>query len=191
MSSDHHRRLIAVRPLHLVASTSDGIPVVARRPRGRPRRVVAVAPDQDEYQTCMMEHLKAWTESDDVVQATAQGIDSREILQRLLVAVAREAAALGFDRLEAAKKGKDISILSGRRVRSLLRVGELRLLLAEAEAGTLSLDAPQIDIIEKLWLEHVQDAARETLAEPDTFMVKLKEIMSGWRERPELRGCST
>jgi hypothetical protein len=183
MLSEHHRRLLELRPLHLVHETSDGLPIEARRRRGRPRKLVAVAPDQKQYETQVIERLSEWVEQDELVGAAAGGEGPASMVSKLLLAVAAEAGGLGFERLRAAREGRDISEMAARRVRALSRVADLVLLRLQLDDKQMDLDGPMMDSIEVMWLGVVQETARETLAAPEPFISKVKSAMAGWRGR--------
>jgi hypothetical protein len=195
MPREHHQQLRELRPLHLV-KTSDGLPVETRRRRGRPRQIVAVAPDQEQYQAQVTEMLEQWIATDEVVTATTRGEGPAGVVSKILGAVAMETAALGYERHRAALEGRDVSELSARRVRALGRLSDLVLLLLQLDGGgQLDLDGKVMAQVEGLWMSLVQETANETLGDPEAFVAQVREAMVGWRGRlrppsPGWRGAS-
>lgn len=183
MPSERHQQLRQLRPLHLVGETSDGLPVETRRRRGRPRQIVAVAPDQDQYQTQIMEMLVQWISADDLVATTARGEGPAGVVSKILGAVAMETAALGYDRHRAALEGRDVSETSARRVRALGRLADLVLLQHQLDGGQLDLDGEVMAQVEGMWISLVQEVAVETATDPEAFVGRVREAMTGWRGR--------
>jgi hypothetical protein len=129
----------------------------------------------------MAARLDEWTTNDDVVKSMVGGDDAAVVVSKLMVAAATEAAAIRFEIIKAAKRGKDISELCSRRIRALVRVAELRLTLAALEVGKLDVSSPMMQTVESLWMESVAEVAHQTVPEPESFLEGLRQAMAGWR----------
>lgn len=157
--------------------------------RGHPVQIVPVV-EPDSYNIEVSRLRAEGADHDPVVEALAdEGDDTQEILWCALEQMAREAAALKFDRLESEKSGKDITALASRRVSGLAAVA--RLVLEGRRMGLFGLDhrAMKVTDVEQLWLSLLSDCATEVLGSgTDAFLVRMKAAMEGWRDKVESGG---
>jgi hypothetical protein len=154
------------------------------RGKGRPR-AIAPAPtaDQEEYHRRLAEEQDRAIETDRVVQVLGDPshVDAIEVLQVLVEQVAREVAALRFDRIRGAAKGQDIGQVASRIVDGYFKLA--RLLLERHHLGLDEFETRSMAKIQAFWLETIAEVARESLppASVSTFLERLKSLMEGWQ----------
>ena len=123
---DNVRQLL---PVHAAPKRgAGGGSLKVERGRGRPRKVEKMPTTSDlEYHSKMSEEKQRFITQDPVVTATESGkVDGADLLRKLRSEIAKEAAALHFQRIENEKFGKDTSQTSTRRIDALTRSEERR-----------------------------------------------------------------
>jgi hypothetical protein len=167
----------------------DGARGLVRRRPGRPR-VIRPAPDVDErvYFEKLGEAADAFIEADPaLVASTNQGVTEVERLDVLLQELAREQAALSWDRQRLQREGRDgAAQVSSRRVDALLKVARLVVLREEVRRTTGAMDEALVERVVGLLLVEVESTVFET-ATPEVatkFIGKLKARIAAC---PDLR----
>ena len=113
-------------PLHTIADAKGNITV--KRGRGRPKTVSRKPDISDlEYHAEMSEEKRAFIENDPVVKITKDRKEPVEVLRTISNEIAREQAALNFQRIENEKLGKDTAQVSSRRVEALAKIAGIEL----------------------------------------------------------------
>lgn len=168
------------------APRTDHRELVVKRKPGRPRKVDRAPTTSDlEYHAKMAEIREDFLESDAVVQAIAVDADSHELFKCIKLEVAKEAASLHFERIETEKRGRDTSMISGRRIEALKKVAEIEMKVKEAEAGSINPKSEKMQKIFALWVEILQKIAKEVLPEEHYAMLfnRFGTAMEGWEEK--------
>ena len=181
-SADSHAPLI---PIHGAQLDAQGRVLRVARLPGRPR-IARRAPDADERQYLVrlaVERDRALV-TDAVVQAVGADDDDNRLLQAVALEVARETAALRWDREHAEPGSDEAAQLCSRRITGLLRLADLQVALAHARAGDVDLDDPRVKAVVEYFIATVGQVATETLGEnADPVMARLRAATAGWALR--------
>ena len=180
------RRLL---PVHAAPKRgAGGGALKVTRSRGRPRKVEKMPTTSDlEYHSQMAEAKEEFITHDPVVVATTGKADVAGVLRTLRAEIAKEAAALHFQRIENEKFGKDTSQTSTRRVDALTKVANIELEIAKLGPSNIDVRSEKFQRVVKLFLEFIRDAASETL-QPETlnlFFNRLETKMTNWEDKAE------
>lgn len=137
-----------------------------------------------EYYEAEAEARKQFVASDPVVK-TAAGKDPMALLNAVKQEVALESANLAFQRELAARRGRDTSAFSGRRIEALKKIADVALEMHKIGFESIDLHSEKVQRVFQLWTEIVRDAAVETLGpeQLDLFFNRLTTAMDGWEER--------
>jgi hypothetical protein len=139
-----------------VVLSSDGSPVVmrgqpGRKPKSRLKPVSPLAAEIDEARNSHIEdsHLRKEADKDS---------EGEELFNQIIAAMAEEAAALEFEREEAARHGVDTSVLSVKRSRVLKGMADSILKRKSLTGGIIDLDAPAFKALFTLLLESFKES---------------------------------
>jgi hypothetical protein len=100
------------------------------------------------------------------------------------VGIAKEAAALRFDRQQAAAHGRPIEQLISRRIDALHKVALVELGMRRLRADDdIDPHGKQMQTAFKLFLRTVGDVADETLGAGNDLIKKLAAALVGWEAR--------
>ncbi len=177
---DNVRRL----PLHTVADREGNIKV--KRGRGRPKTVSRKPDISDlEYHAQMSEEKKRFIELDPVVGVTKNRKEPIEVLRMISMEIAKEQAALNFQRIEHEKLGKDTAQVSSRRVEALAKIAGIELDMKKLGTDNIDFSSEKFQKVFSLWVETLREVAEEVLQakEIDLFFNRFSTKMEGWEER--------
>ena len=153
--------------LHEIPTNS----AVRRRP-GRPRKVYPALIDESAYNAAV-----ARLRDDHVARGplVAGDPDPVAVIEAVVVEVAKEAGALGFEARRMEERGGDSAKLSSRRVEALMKVGQL-ILERERLRRESGVVAPElVERLKVLFLAEVDGTVGETLGDAGArFMARLK-----------------
>jgi hypothetical protein len=190
LPGDESRLLLPVHAAPTVGGASKGGHAlkVARKP-GRPRKVERMPTTSDlEYHAAMSAAKDRYIQNDPVVKAAlARGMDAASSLRTIKAEVAKEAAALRFQRTENEKYGKDTSQLSSRRIDALVRVAHLELEIKRLGAESIDFRGAEMRKVYEIWIGVIREVAEEVLPAQqfDLFFNKLLTGLDGWEARAE------
>jgi hypothetical protein len=176
---DNVRQLL---PTHLLPQTKTG------RPVGRPRKINPAPTANDlQYHAQIAEARQKFIEEDPVVKTLSNKPDSPALLTSLRMEIAKEAASLHFQRIEAEKYGKDTAQTSTRRIDALTRIAHIELEIKKLAPDTIDVRSEKFQKIFNMFLEFMKEAATETLAPEaiDLFFNRFSTMMEGWEEKAE------
>jgi len=141
--------------------------------------------DLDYYEETS-EERQQFVDDDPVVQQT-KAKDPLKLLSTLKAEVAREAAALVYQRKQNEIVGKDITQIVGRRIDALKKIADIELEMRKIGFDQIDIYGENFQKIFKMWIDTIRAVAEETLApkELDLFFNKLMTEMDGWEERAE------
>jgi hypothetical protein len=184
------RELTPVRDLPRAERQRLGVP---REGRSRPRTIAPAPPPRDNYLE-QLAHLRAEAAAaDPIVDATTDPERSAEVLDQTLLALAVEAAAIGFERVRAEREGRDVGQLCSRRVDGLSRLASLVVERARWEPDTLDLRSPKMQKAVDYFNAMLAETAEETLG-PDAqrLLAGYQARLVGWQDKidPPPRGRS-
>jgi len=172
-----HADIIQLLPTHLTAP---------RATRGRPREIGKIpSPGDLEYHAQMSTAKAKFVDQDPVVLAARSHQDASEVLRLVKSEIAREAAALHFQRIENEKLGKDTSQQSSRRIDALTKVANIELEIKKLGADVIDLHGEKFQRIFHLWIEMLREVAGETMRpeQIDLFFNRLSSMMEGWEDK--------
>lgn len=179
--------LLSVLPVHDAPYTGKNA-LKVKRGRGRPRKVERMPTTSDlEYHALIMVEKQGFIASDSLVKAVERKAPPEENLQRIKLEIARESAAMHFQRIELEKYGKDTSAISSRRIDALERIAKLELKIKEADKDSLSLGSEKMQKIFMLWVETMREIAEQILPPEtmDLFFNRFATAMEGWEEKAQ------
>lgn len=183
--ADNVRQLL---PVHLAPHTGkNGLKVT--RGRGRPRKVERMPTTSDlEYNALMSEEKSKFIDGDPVYKASVDKASSSEILHLVKTQVAREAAALAFQRIENEKSGKDTAQVSSRRIDALIKIANLEIEKNKHGGDILDLGSESFQRVFKMLVDTMRQVAVEVLPEEqvDLLFNRFGSAMEGWEERAAL-----
>jgi len=158
---------------------------VARGP-GRPRKVERMPTTSDlQYHALMSEEKAKFIDSDTLVQAARSSSDPGQMLKIIRTEVAKEAAALQFQRIENEKFGKDTAQVSSRRVDALTKIANIEMEIKKLGTDAIDLRSEKFQKVFALWIEIMREAATDTLTpeQIDLFFNRFSTKIEGWEER--------
>ena len=186
--ADRADNLIRMLPVHAAPKNADRQPLKMERRAGRPRKVERAATVKDlEYHAATVEAKAAFIDEDAVVQATIKNTDPLSMLKLIKTAVARESAALHFQRIENENHGRDTAQISTRRIDSLKKIADIELELKKLGADVIDVHSDKFQLVFKFWIETIREIASETMTSEqiDLFFNRLSTAMEGWEEKVE------
>lgn len=169
-------------PLHAVRAAADGMPLVIKRKPGRPKKV-HVAPSADElaYAAEVNEARERHVHADSLVAVLGGQHGTSEVLRELKIGIAREGAALLFDRQQAAARGRPIEQLISRRIDALHKIALIELGIRRLRADDIvDPNGVQMQTTYRAFLKTVADVAAETLPSAALLMDRLSEALKDW-----------
>ncbi len=177
---DNVRRL----PLHTVADKEGNIKV--KRRVGRPRTVNR-KPDISDlaYHAEMSEEKRRFIDEDPVVRITQSRKEPVEVLRVISTEIAREQAALNFQRVENEKFGKDTAQVSSRRVEALAKIANIELDMKKLGTGDIDFGSEKFKMVFQLWVDTLREVAEEIMPpeQIDLFFNRFSSKMEGWEEK--------
>jgi hypothetical protein len=154
--------------------------------RGRPKTVERAPTLVDlQYHAEIAAQKIDFIEHDPVVQSSVRRESPIGTLRTIKTEIAKEAAALHFQRIENEKYGKDTSQISVRRVDALSKVVAVELELKKLDGDFLDLRSEKFQRVFKYLIQTIEEVAKETLTPEmiDLFFNRLGSRMEGWEER--------
>ena len=155
-------------------------------PRGRPRKIdKPPTANALRYHAEMSAEKAKFVDVDPVVSAARNRADSAEVLKLIKTEIAKESAALHFQRIENEKYGKDTQQVSTRRIDALTKIAHIELEIKKLGADLLDLKSEKVQRIFALWIEMIKEVASETLPpeQIDLFFTRLTAAIDGWEEK--------
>ena len=185
---DNVRRLLPVHAAPRVGGKSKGgTDLQVKRGRGRPRNVERMATTSDlEYHAEMSDAKQQFINDDPVVIAATKGkVEANILLKLIRTEIAKEAAALHFQRIESEKFGKDTSQTSTRRIDALTKIANIELEIRKLGPSSIDPSSEEFQKVFASWIEAIRDVAAETLSpeQVDLFFNRLTSKLEGWEER--------
>lgn len=156
----------------------------ASRPKPPGSRFNRPTAEDLEHYAATADERAAFIDNDPVVK-TARGRDPLVLLATLKAEVAREAAALVYQRIENEKMGKDISQVSSRRIDALKKIADIELEMRKIGFDQIDVHSEKLQRIFKLWIETIRQVAEQTLSpeQLDLFFNRLSTELDGWEDK--------
>ncbi len=170
---------------------SDGTPICMRgKPGRKPKaQLNPVTPQIAEVEQARQEHIS----QDPLRHVAKKDAESDQVLNAIIAAMADEAAAIEFERSEAARHGQDTANHSAKRARVLKGMADTWLKRKQQiEGGIIDLDSPAFAALFAMILETFKGAMADAGTRPEhieTIFAKLvKELdEESWREEAKAR----
>jgi len=185
---DRANQVVQLLPVHAAPYGYAKHKLEMTRRKGRPRKVERAPTVKDlEYHAATVEEKAAFVENDPVVQATRTHTDPLSMLGYIKTEVAKESAALHFQRLENEKYGKDTAQISTRRIDALKKIADIELELKKLGADVINVRSEKFQMIFKIWIDTIREIAQQTMPpeQIDLFFNQLSTAMEGWEEKVE------
>lgn len=189
--SDRGSNVRRLLPVHaaptLGGKGKQGNALKVERQRGRPRKVERMPTTSDlQYHDQMAQEKERYIASDPVVIATTKGKAEATVLLKLIRAeIAKEAAALQFQRMENEKYGKDTAQTSTRRIDALTKIANIELEIKKLGPSEIDPYSEGMQKILALWVDAVREICTEMFSpeQIDFFFNRLSTQLEGWEER--------
>jgi len=182
--------VLQLLPVHaaptLGGKGKQGNALKVQRGPGRPRKVERMPTTSDlQYHALISEEKAKFIDSDAVVQATRGAADAAQVLKLIRAEVAKEAAALHFQRIENEKYGKDTAQTSTRRIDALTKIANIELEIKKLGSDAIDLRAEKFQKVFALWIEMMREVAADTLTpeQIDLFFNRFSTKIEGWEDR--------
>jgi|ETNvirenome_6_85_1030632.scaffolds.fasta_scaffold47700_2 hypothetical protein len=177
--------------LDQIMLASDGTPICMRGKPGRKKKPVlnSVTPQIAEIEAAREEHLT----QDSLRREARSDAESDNVLNGIIAAMADEAAAIEFERAEAARHGQDTANHSSKRARVLKAMADTWLKRRQqVEGGIIDLDSPAFSALFAMILETFKGVMADSGTRPEhieTIFVKLVSELGedSWREEAKVR----
>ena len=182
-SDDRQRteKIIKLMPIHSVPGAN-----VSRRV-GRPRQITRKPGQSDlDYHQALTEEKVEFVENDPVVKAITMRSDAVDMLRVIKQEVAKEAAALHFQRIENEKYGKDTAQVSTRRIDALTKIANIELEIKKMGADVINLKSEKFQKVFALLIGHFRDMCIEigmAQEQIDLLFNRLSTELDGWEDR--------
>jgi hypothetical protein len=177
--------------LDQIMLASDGTPICMRgKPGRKPKaQLNPVTPQIAEVEQAREEHLL----QDPLRKAARTDAEGDAVLNSIVAAMADEAAAIEFERNEAARHGQDTTNHSSKRARVLKGMADTWLKRKQQiDGGVIDLDSPAFSVLFAMILETFKGAMLDTGTRAEhieTIFVKLVTELGedSWREEAKAR----
>jgi hypothetical protein len=177
--------VVQLLPVHAAPNTGKNALKVDRRV-GRPRKVERMPTTSDlEYHAKMAEQKAKFIDEDPVVKAASKATDPMTMLSIIKAEVAKESAALHFQRMENEKFGRDVAQVSSRRIDALKKIADIELEVKKLGGDVIDVHSEKFARIFTLWIEIIREIAEQTMTpeQLDLFFNRLTTAMEGWEDK--------
>lgn len=182
---DREDNVLRLLPVHAAPRTGKNDLKMTRQ-RGRPRKVERMPTTSDlQYHAEMSKEKAKFVANDPILKATLARADSGETLHIVKSEVAKEAAALQFQRMENEKLGRDTAQISSRRIEALTKIANIELEIKKLGGDLLDLRSEKFQSVFKLLVKDVLAVAKDVL-EPEALDLLTNRLMTkleGWEDR--------
>jgi len=174
-----------------IVLSNDGSPIVMRgKPGRKPKsQLVPVSPQVAEVSKARGEHI----DHDLLRREAEKDAEGDGVINRLILAMAEEAAAIEFEREEAGRHGQDTTNHSAKRARILKGMADTWLKRKQTmEGGIVDLDSPAFQGLFSFILETFKEAMTEVGSRPEfveTVFTKLVVVLADdpWKQEAKAR----
>ncbi len=176
---------LSMLPLQNAPKHGDRVLAVKRGP-GRPRKVEKMPQTTDlQYHAEMILQKQRFIQNDRLVQALERRWEPIEVIRIAKEEVAKEAAALEFQRVENEKNGRDVAQISSRRIEALIKVAHLEFDSLKIGNDFVDLKSEKMQKVFASWVETLKEAAMQTLKpeQIDLLFNRLQTELEGWEDR--------
>lgn len=172
-----------------IALGADGKPVVMRgRPGRRPK--VNLQPVNNNVQE-VVEARNDHVDTNPLLVAAKGNPEGEDVLNEIIAAMAEEAAAVEFERLEAERHGVPTSNISAKRARILKGMADTYLKRRDKGEGGVDMDSPAFESVMGFMFETIQDVMTDSGMRKEhieTVFAKLSKVLDdSWKAEATAR----
>jgi len=161
----------------IIQTNKAGDPIVMKGKPGR-KVVSGVAPANSTIADSLKRKAAAM-EKDDILAQMKANPESADLLTAIITGLGEEQASLKFERIEAAREGKDTSGFSSKRVQALRATAETWLKrMDQLTTRTIDLDSPGFGILFKFILDTFREAMNTTRFRPEQIETVFSKFSS-------------
>jgi hypothetical protein len=161
-----------------IVFNADGDPVVMTGAPGRPSKT-ELQPINDAVAEVMKQRKQALGD-DDLLEIVKANPESAAVLDFVMVGIAEEAAALGFERNEMERRGQPTSQVSVRRIGALKAIGDSWLKRKDQiSAQGVDMDSPAF----KRLFTYIMETFKDTLASAGERPEMIETVFAGLSKR--------
>lgn len=161
-----------------IVFNSDGKPVTMAGSPGRPAKV-ELAPVNDAVAE-VMKQRRQFLSNDDLLEVVKANPESAFVLDYVMLGIAEEAAALGFERTEMERRGQPTSQVSVRRIGALKAIGDSWLKRKDQIASQgVDMDSPAF----KRLFGYIMETFKETLLAAGERPEMIETVFAGLSKR--------
>ena len=172
-----------------IALGADGKPVIMRgRPGRRPKvHLQPISSGVQEVVEARDEHVS----SNALLGAAKDNPEGEEVLNEIIAAMAEEAAAVEFERLEAERHGAPTSNISAKRARILKGMADTYLKRRDKGEGGVDMDSPAFEAVMGFMFETIQGVMTDSGMRKEhieTVFAKLSKVLDdSWKAEAQAR----
>ena len=177
--------VVPLLPVHAAPNTGKNSLKVSRGV-GRPRKVERMPTTSDlEYHAQIAEAKGKFIDGDSVVQASVRRAEPMAMLAVIKTEVAKESAALHFQRIENEKFGRDTSQVSSRRIDALKKIADIELEIKKLGGDTIDVTSEKMTKVFTFFIGTVRSILEENLTpeQLDLIFNRLQTEFEGWQEK--------
>ncbi len=158
----------------------DGTPVVMKSHPGR-KQAIELVPANDVIKE-ILKRKREVLDDDYILKALKANPDSPDVLHQVIAAIGEEAASMGFERMEAERKGESTIGVSSKRVVALRSVADTWLKRQEQLAERLiDLDSQAFKVLFRYIMDTFRESMTSTHLRPeqvDTVFARLSTMLN-------------
>jgi hypothetical protein len=172
-----------------IALGADGKPVIMRgRPGRKPKvHLQPVSSHVEEVVEARDEHV----ESSALFTAARTNPEGDDVLNEIIAAMAQEAAAVEFERMEAERHGAPTSNISAKRARILKGMADTYLKRRDKGEGGVDMDSPAFEAVMGFMFETIQGVMKDSGMRKEhieTVFAKLSKVLDdSWKAEAQAR----
>ena len=172
-----------------IALGADGKPVIMRgRPGRKPKvHLQPINSNVEEVVEARTEHVEA----SPLLGAAKDNPEGEAVLNEIIAAMAEEAAAVEFERLEAERHGAPTSNISAKRARILKGMADTYLKRRDKGEGGVDMDSPAFETVMGFMFETIQEVMKDSGMRKEhieTVFAKLSKVLDdSWKAEAQAR----
>jgi hypothetical protein len=161
-----------------IVLNADGKPVTMAGSPGRPAKVEL--PPVNDAVAEVMKQRRQFLSNDDLLEVVKANPESAFVLDYVMLGIAEEAAALGFERTEMERRGQPTSQVSVRRIGALKAIGDSWLKRKDQIASQgVDMDSPAF----KRLFGYIMETFKETLMSAGERPEMIETVFAGLSKR--------
>jgi hypothetical protein len=173
-----------------ILTKSDGSPIVMKSKPGR-RKNIVLGPENPTIKE-VLKRKDEFVDGDTLRQMMRDDPESPDVLQAVMEGISEEAASIGFERIEADRRGKETGTLSQRRITALRALADTWLKRKEQiSTRGIDMDSPAFEEVFKYTMETFKEAMVAARMRPEAveavFARFSQMINDEWKTEAKIR----